>query len=92
MYDKPQFENGIIRNQDIEFTYKPYNMCSMDKLPLEHTENKTTQVERDGDKFNGSLSGLKPFWKYRIRVRVSTYAGFSNFSNFTTVETLPTSK
>lgn len=92
VYYKPQFENGIITNQDIEFTYKLYNMCSVDKLPLEQTEIKTFPVDRIGDQFHASLSGLKPFWKYRVRVRVSTYAGFSSFSNYTTVQTRPTSK
>lgn len=92
MYHKPQFENGIITNQEIELTYIPYNVCSVDKPPLEHTENEKPQIKRYGDKFNVSLSGLKPFWEYRIRVRVSTYAGFSNFSDFTTFQTLPTSK
>uniref|UniRef100_K1R9H5 protein-tyrosine-phosphatase n=1 Tax=Magallana gigas TaxID=29159 RepID=K1R9H5_MAGGI len=53
-------------------------------------KNKKPSIERDDDKFNVSLSGLKPFWKYRIRVRVSTYAGFSKFSNYTTFQTLPT--
>uniref|UniRef100_A0A8W8J4S9 protein-tyrosine-phosphatase n=1 Tax=Magallana gigas TaxID=29159 RepID=A0A8W8J4S9_MAGGI len=90
LYHKPQFENGIITNQEIELTYIPYNVCYLDKLSLQHIENKKPPIERDGDKFIVSLSGLKPFWKYRIRVRVSTYAGFSKFSNYTTFQTLPT--
>lgn len=93
VYDKPEKENGVITNQEIEYSYKPYNVCVEDS-EFEHTVTKTNMsgIIDICDKFNASLGNLQPFWLYTIRVRVSTYAGFSNYSQPTTIRTRPTSK
>lgn len=93
VYDKPEKENGVITNQEIEYSYKPYNVCA-ENSEYEHTVTKTniSGIIDNGDKFNAYLGDLQPFWWYTIRVRVSTYAGFSNYSQPTTIRTLPTSK
>lgn len=93
VYNKPEKENGVITNQEIEYSYKPYYVCAEDS-EYEHnvTKTNTTGIIDNGDKFNASLENLQPFWRYTIRVRVSTYAGFSNYSQPTTIQTLPTSK
>lgn len=93
VYDKPEKENGVITNQEIEYSYKPYDLCAEDS-EYEHTVTKRNMsgIFYIGGKFYASLRNLQPFWWYTIRVRVSTYAGFSNYSQPTTIRTLPTSK
>lgn len=93
VYGKPEKENGVITTQEIEYSYKPYNVCA-DDSEYEHTvtETKRDIIFVNDNKFYATLGNLQPFWRYTIRVRVSTYAGFSNYSQPTTIRTQPTSK
>lgn len=89
VYDKPKHENGVITKHEIEYRYIPYNVCSEYDNAVEETN---TSIIDNGDRFYASLENLQPFWKYTIRVRVSTYAGFSNYGPTATIRTQPTSK
>lgn len=93
VYDKPNKENGVITTQEVQYIYKSYNVCSEDS-ENENTVNKTKRVGifYNDNQFYASLENLQPFWRYNIRVRVSTYAGFSNYSQWSIIQTLPTSK
>lgn len=93
-FKKPENENGVIANQEIEYTFKPYNVCSTDEFIKEQTENMmpAIKINTTNKQFSASLKNLKSYWKYTIRVRVSTYAGFSSYSSKTIIQTLPTSE
>lgn len=92
MYDKPNETNGIITDQEIEYTYMSYNVCATNQNVVKQKQVKHYPVIEKGHQFTASLEELKPFWSYTIRVRVSTSADFSNYSESTTFQTLPTSE
>lgn len=90
VYDKPENKNGVITKHEIEYRYIPYTVCSENENAVEKT---TTSFKiNNGDQFNATLENLQPFWRYTIRVRVSTYAGFSNYGPPATIRTKPSSK
>lgn len=93
-FKKPENENGVITNQEIEYTFIPYNVCSTDEFIKEQTETlmSAIQIDTTNEQFSASLKNLTSYWKYTIRVRVSTYAGFSSYSNKTIIQTSPTSE
>lgn len=92
MYNKPNETNGLITEQEIEYTYIPYNVCIANQNVVKQKQVKNCTIIDNGVQFYASLDQLKPFWRYTIRVRVSTSAGFSNYSESTTFRTLPTSE
>ena len=93
IYNRPEHENGIITHQEIEYTHIPYNVCAADiGMNMLVVENEILPVKMSDEQFSFSLRKLKPFWKYSIKVRVNTSAGFSNFSENITIRTPPSSK
>lgn len=92
-YLKPEYENGIITHQEIEYTHLPYNACAADSgKKMTAVENEILPVDMSDKIWTFSLKELKPFWEYTIRVRVNTSAGFSNFSESITIRTPSSSK
>lgn len=90
VYDKPENENGVITKHEIEYRYIPYKVCSENENAVEETT--TSIIIYNDDQFYATLKNLQPFWRYTIRVRVSTYAGFSNYGPTATIRTKPSSK
>ncbi|XP_062587931.1 phosphatidylinositol phosphatase PTPRQ-like [Saccostrea cucullata] len=90
VYNRPMEINGLITHQEIEYTHKPYKICSSEETPNQTTEKKEISIQEEDNNYTFSLENLKPFWKYKVRVRVRTYAGYSNYSEEVRVQTLPT--
>lgn len=93
VYGKPTDENGIITHQEIEYSYQSRNVCiSETGESVKLTDTQKQEIKKQNETFVASLEGLQPFWKYDIRVRVKTYAGYSNFSEALQIQTLPTGR
>lgn len=94
VYSKPVCKNGIITHQEIEYTHLPYNVCAVNTgTNMNIVEHMILPVNMSDEIWTFSLKDLKPFWKYSIRVRVNTSAGFSNFSEtISPFRTHPSSK
>lgn len=92
VYDKPNKENGKITNQEIELTYRPYNVCSSERSFTQKIVIMEFPIQTKENRYLATLKNLKPYWIYTIRVRVSTYAGYSDYSKKANIQTRPTSK
>lgn len=93
VYGTPVHENGIITHQEIEYSYQSHNVCiSETRESVKLTDTQKQEIKKLNEMFVASLEGLEPFWKYDIRVRVKTYAGYSNFSEALQIQTLPTGR
>lgn len=92
VYDKPIKENGEITKQEIELTYRPYNVCSSETSFTQNIVIKEFPIQTKENRYLATLVNLKPYWIYTIRVRVSTYAGYSDYSKYANIQTRPTSK